>query len=166
MLAAIKENRCKRLRNWLWKLLAERFSIEQQWVQDHIANCPKCRGRIARLGRVDAALALLKAEPHSIDLLMRANTQAIGVLKHSLRETAKACKLRRARPESTILERYGKYKRPLFHAAACVAVAVLLKISTFSSAGKFRAGSQKAVEHYYASRAGEDIAGEVFRSHA
>jgi hypothetical protein len=114
------------------------------------------------LGRVELAISLLKSQPHRLDLLMRANTQAIGVLKHSLRATTKAQLLRNIRPEPGIFERCAKYKRSFINAAACIAIAVLLKSGAFSSAQAFESQGRKAVEHYYASQAGEDIARDIF----
>ena len=161
-----KDNRCRRLREWFGKLIAEKLILNRRWIQNHIENCPKCRQRIAQLGRVDLALSLLKSEPHSIELLMRANTQAISVLKHALRKSAQAGKLRQARPEPGILEVCAKYKRPLFNAAACIIIAVLMKVSVFSSGSRFQAQSQKAVENYYAKNIGDDLAREIFTTHA
>jgi hypothetical protein len=97
---------------------------------------------------------------------MRANTQAIGVLHRSLRTAPKAELLRNARPEPSIFERCSKYKHSLANAAACIAIAILMKNSVFYSAKTFEAEGQKAVEHYYTSRAGEDIARDIFSTNA
>ena len=161
-----KDNRCRRLREWFGKLIAEKLILNRRWIQNHIETCPKCRQRIAQFGRVDFALSLLKSEPHSIELLMRANTQAISVLKHTLRKSAQAGKLRQAKPEPSILEVCAKYKRPLFNAAACIIIAILMKVSVFSSGSKFQAQSQKAVENYYAKNIGDDLAREIFSNQA
>jgi hypothetical protein len=118
------------------------------------------------LGKVELAISLLKSQPHRLDLLMRANTQAIGVLKHSLRTTMKAEMLRKIQPEPGIFERCARYKRSFANAAACIAIAVLLKSGVFSSAQAFESQSRKAVEHYYASQAGEDIARDIFTKQA
>jgi hypothetical protein len=141
-------------------------SIDQNWVRNHIANCPRCQRRIIRLGKVELAISLLKSKPHDLDLLMRANTQAIGVLKHGLRTTTRAEYLRNVRPEPSILERCSKYKHSFANAAACIAIAVLMKSSAFSSAKTFERQSRKAVEHYYTSQVGEDIARDIFTTHA
>ncbi len=158
-----KENRCRRLRVWLYNFLARRFTLDWRWIQNHIADCPRCRRRIADLGRVDLAFSLLKSEPHSIDLLRRANAQAIGVLKRTLRSTAKAQQLRTIRPEPTFVEKCGRYKHALINAAACIVIALLMKSGTFFSADRLQRESRKAVEHYYAKQVGSDLASEVFR---
>jgi hypothetical protein len=161
-----KDNQCRRLQEWFGKLIAEKLILNRRWIQNHIANCPKCQQRTAHLGRVDFALSLLKSEPHSIELLMRANTQAISVLKHALRKSAQAGKLRQAKPEPGILDVCVKYKQPLFNAAACILIAVLMKASVFSSGSRFQAQSQKAVENYYAKNIGDDLTREIFSNQA
>jgi hypothetical protein len=118
------------------------------------------------LGKVELAISLLKSQPHNLDLLMRANTQAIGVLKHSLRATTRAEHLRNARPEPSILERCSRYRHSFANAAACIAIAVLMKNNIFLSAKTFESKGRKAMEHYYASQAGEDIARDIFTTHA
>jgi hypothetical protein len=164
---AVKEkNYCRQLRDRAFRLLAASFSPDRHWIQNHIVNCPRCQRRLAHLGKVELALSLLKSQPHNLNLLMRANTQAIGVLKHCLRATTKAEHLRNARPDLSIIERCSRYKQSFANAAACIVIAVLMKSSTFSSAQTFETKGRKAVEHYYASQAGEDIARDIFTTHA
>ena len=159
-----KKNYCKQIKDMMYRLLADRFNIDQNWVRNHITDCPRCRRRIMRLGKVELALSLLKSQPHNLDLLMRANTQAIGVLKHSLRTTTRAELLRNARPEPGILERCSRYKHSFANAAACIAIAALMNSNAFSSAKTFESKGRKVVEHYYASRVGEDIARDIFKT--
>jgi hypothetical protein len=156
------KNYCRQIKGLISRLLVERFILDRQWVQSHVANCPRCQRRLMLLGKVELAISLLKSQPHRLDLLMRANTQAIGVLKHSLRTTAKADLLRNIRPEQGIFERCSRYKRSFLNAAACIAIAVLLKTSVFSSGQTFESEANKAMKHYYASQAGEDIARDIF----
>jgi hypothetical protein len=161
-----EKNYCRQLKDLMYQLMTSRFSVDRHWVRNHIANCPRCQRRIMHLGKVELAISLLKSQPHNLDLLMRANTQAIGVLKHSLRTTTRAEHLRNARPEPSILERCSRYKHSFANAAACIAIAVLMKSSIFSSAKTFESKGRKAVEHYYASQVGEDIARDIFTTHA
>ena len=93
---------------------------------------------------------------------MRANAQAIGVLKHGLRRAPKARKLRTILPEPKLFERCSKYKRSVANVAACIAILFLMKIGIFSSMDKFQTEGQKAVKQYYASRVGQDLADEIF----
>jgi hypothetical protein len=104
----------------------------------------------------------MKSQPHRLDLLMRANTQAVGVLKHNLRRAPKAQKLRVMRPEPKLIERCSKYTHPTANVAACIAILLLMKIGIFTSMDKFQNQGQKVVEKYYAIQVGEDLADEVF----
>jgi hypothetical protein len=166
MWAAKAKTSCRQLRNRVLRLLADSFSPDRRWIQNHIANCPHCQRRLARLGNVELAISLLKSQPHNLDLLMRANTQAIGVLKHCLRTTAKAEHLRNIRPDMSIIERCSRYKRSFANVAACIVIAILMKSGTFSSAKMFESKGQKAMEHYYTCNAGEDIASDIFTTNA
>ena len=166
MWAAKGKNYCKQLRDRVLRLMANSFSLDRHWIQNHIADCPRCQRRLARLGKVELAISLLKSQPHNLNLLMRANTQAIGVLKHCLRTTAKAEHLRNIRPDLNIIERCARYKNSFANVAACIIIAILMKNGAFSSAKMFESKGQKAVEHYYASNAGEDIARDIFTTNA
>lgn len=166
MWAAKGKSYCKQLGDRVIRLLADGFNPNRLWIQNHIANCPRCQRRLAHLGKVELAISLLKSQPHNLNLLMRANTQAIGVLKHSLRTTTKAELLRNIRPDLSIIERCAKYKNSFASVAACIVIAILIKGGAFSSAKIFESKSQEAVEHYYASNAGEDIARDIFTTNA
>jgi hypothetical protein len=155
-------NKCRRIRGWLYAAANGRFGIEANWVQKHIAECPKCMRRLAAAGRVSLALSTIKTQPHKNDLLMRANSQAIGVLKHSLREAPRAQKLRQALPSPGLFERYGRYGHSLANLAACLVILLLMKVGVFSSVERFQSEGEKAVKHYYASQVGEDLANDVF----
>ena len=167
MCAAKDKSRCRHLQliDRAIRFLADSIGHDRRWIKNHIANCPRCQRRLARLGKVELAISLLKSRPHGLDLLKRANTQAISVLRHSLRTTTQAEYLRNIRPEPGIFERCSKYKHSFANAAACIVIAVLMKNSTFYSAKTFETKGQKTVEHYYASQAGEDLAREIFGSH-
>ena len=157
-----KDNKCRRIRAWLYKAISSRFALDADWVQNHIANCLRCQRRMASIGKVNLALSIIKSQPHKLDLLMRANAQAIGVLKHSLRQAPKARKLKEARPEPKLLERWSKYKHSAANAAACIAILFLMKTGVFSSMDKFQTEGQKAMRQYYACQVGQDLADEIF----
>jgi hypothetical protein len=159
-----KNNKCRSLKQWLLEIIGNRFSIDADWIQDHIANCPKCRRRVLHLGKVEVALSLLKTQPHQLDLLSRANTQALGILKHSLRNAPKAGKLKTMQPEPGFAERYGKYVRPSANAAACLAILILAKIGVFESMQRFDKEGQKVVRQYYATHLDKETTDEIFTS--
>jgi len=155
-------NKCRKIRSWLYKTINTRIGLKADWVQNHIANCPRCQRRFASVGKVNLALSIIKSQPHKLDLLMRANEQAIGVLKHSLRRAPKAQKLKKILPEPKLLERLGKYKHSAANAAACITILFLMKAGIFSSMEKFQTEGQKIVKQYYAKQVGQDLADEIF----
>ena len=156
------KNKCRRIRGWLYTTANKRFNPEAGWLKDHIVNCPKCRRRLVSCGKVNLALSFMKTQPHSLDLLMRANTQAIGVLKHSLRRAPKARKLRVILPEPKLLERFSKYGHSAVNMAACITILLLMKVGVFSSMDKFHTQGQKVFKQYYTKQVGEDLADEIF----
>jgi hypothetical protein len=104
----------------------------------------------------------MKTQPHRLDLLMRANAQAISVLKHCLRQAPRARRLRTILPEPKLLERYGKYGYSAVNVAACIAIVLFLEIAFFSSMDKFNIAAQKVNKQYYARQVGQDLADEIF----
>jgi anti-sigma factor RsiW len=157
----INKTRCGQIRGRLLSTIASRLN-RSAWMQNHIASCPRCQKRLAAVAKVDIALSLIKAQRHDLDLLSRANAQAIGVLKHSLRYATKAQKLKVARPEPKLWERCSKYTGSIGNVAACVTILCLMKIGIFSSMDKFQNEGTKAMKQYYAAQAGQDIADEIF----
>lgn len=161
MISSRMKNQCKKLRAGLVKKTIGKLN-SALWLQNHIAACPRCRGRIARVARVDFALTLLKSQPHSSDLLTRANISAINVLKHSLRESAKADKLRQAESPNPWRQKCGAHIIPLAKTAACLAVILIIKLGVLSSMDNFCKQGSNAVEHYYARHLGQEYADEIF----
>jgi hypothetical protein len=161
-MAKDKINICKQIRQRLFDAVAKRLSVNADWFQSHIANCPRCQRRLAISGRVDTAMLLIKSQTHKFDLLARANTQAIGVLKHSLRDNPEAEKLRNKLPGLSLSEKYGKYVKPAGNYAACLAVVFLMKANIFSSISKYQKGGEKVVQQYYAKHLGDEMTRDIF----
>ena len=155
------KKQCKKLRAGLVKKTIGKLS-STLWLQNHIAACPRCRVRIARVARVDFALTLLKSQPHSSDLPARANISAINVLKHSLRESPKAEKLRQIESAGAWRQKCGAHIIPLAKTAACLAVILIIKLGVLSSMDNFCKQGSSAVEHYYARHLGQEYADEIF----
>ncbi len=155
---------CRRIRGRLDRIIAGRCDSDDGWIKRHIADCPKCQKRFAVLGRVDLALSLIKAQPHKLDLLARANDQAVGVLKHSLRSSPKAGQLRTAFPKPTVRDRLGNCYQAALNAAACLAILFLLKIGIFSSMSVLEDQGSKAVENYYVRSAGRELSDDIFNA--
>lgn len=158
----VSSSKCNGIRTRLRGVLSTTFSIDAQWVRNHIANCPRCHQRLASLGRVNLALSLVKSQPHAVDLLMRANAQAIGVLKHSLREAPRAAELKKKLPEPKVVEKCSKYKHSAANVAACITILFLMKIGVFSSMDSFQSHGQEVFKQYYAKHVGQDMADEIF----
>jgi hypothetical protein len=142
--------------------MLQRLGPQAPWVQRHVAHCPRCQKRLAALGKVDLAMSFLKSQPHRLDLLMRANTAAMRMLSHSLREATEAGKLEQAKPEPGLIERFGRYRNPITNLAACVAILFLAKAGIFSSFDKVHTQGHAALKQYYATQAGDDVAREIF----
>lgn len=149
------KNKCRKIRHRL---------TSAPWLLSHIADCPRCQKRLARLARVDIALSLLKAQPHSLNLLMNANTKAIDVLKHSLRNAPKAARLRKSRPEPNWFQRTSKPAHSILNAAACILVVLLVKTGAYASMTNLQSEGKDFVEEYYAKHLGDDYADELFNS--
>lgn len=156
------KNKCSQTRDAIAKALAKRLNFNSGWLQKHIANCPRCQRRLSRIGRVNIALALLKSQPHALDLLKRANAQAINVLKHSLRNAPKAEKLKDIRPEPKWFIRYTSVAQPVVNAAACILVLVLLKMGVFSSMDNIQRHGNSAVQHYYSRHLDQNTVNDIF----
>jgi len=152
-----KISRCRRLRERLSDFAAKYAGWESKWVQDHVAQCPRCQKRFGAIGKVELGLSLLKTEPHGLDLLAKANTKAVGVLKHSLRNSVPAERLRIARVEPGRLEVIAKYGRSVIGTAACFAILILLKVGIFSAMDNIEQQGEKAIAQYYSEHTGQDI---------
>ena len=157
-------NQCKRIRSWLYSTLSKHINPEADWLKNHIAHCPRCQKRFISCGRVNLALSFIKSQPLNLFLLKRANEQAIGVLKHSLRQEPKASKLRQIQPEPKLLERWSRHFQPLTNMAACAAILFLMKTGIFSSIDNVQTKGQKVIRQYYSSRVGEDLAEDIFQT--
>jgi hypothetical protein len=154
--------RCKQIRRRLVDSMVHRLGPEAPWVQRHVAHCPRCQKRLAALGKVDLALSIIKSQPHRLDLLMRANTAAMRMLSHSLREAAEAGKLEQAQPEPRVIERFGRYRNSITNVAACIAILFLTKAGIFSSVHKVHTQGEAALKQYYTNQLGEDVARDIF----
>lgn len=160
--AGTPQEGCRRVRRWVAASLCRRLGPEAAWIRRHTANCPRCQKRIAASTRVELALSIVKSQPHRPDLLKRANTHAIGMLKHSLREASEAQSLKDARSEPSFMERSAVYRYRLANIAACFAIVALTRTGLFSSLQRFSTRGQECMRQYYAVQVGEELAGELF----
>jgi hypothetical protein len=158
------DNTCRRIRARIYSAMNKHFGPKAHWLRSHIAHCPRCQRRLVSTGKVHLALSFIKAQPHELDLLKRANEKTVSVLEHSLRQDPKAQKLRTGLPEREPLERYGKYGFSVGSLAACIAVLILMKVGVLSSMDTVQNGGRKVIKHYYVRQIGQDLADEVFPS--
>lgn len=152
------------IRKRLGDLAQRRFGSCAPWVRRHVANCPTCRRRLAGLVRVEIAMSLVKSQPHQFDLLTRANGAAIRMLSQRLRQSEQAERLKEAQPESSVAGRSAGSPGAFANVAACIAILMLAKVGVFASLDKARTRGEAAMRQYYTTRAGEDLADEVFKS--
>ncbi len=157
-----KTGKCKKIRQWFFSSVGRQFSADSPWLQRHIAQCPRCQKRLASIGRVNLALSVIKAKSHNHDLFLRANTQAISVLKHNLREAPKAQKLKMMKPEPKLAFRLIHCLQPSANIAACLVIIFLMKFGIFSSVKNLQTQSKKAYKQYFVSNIGKELTEDVF----
>ena len=157
-----KKNKCAGFRQRLFGLLFSRLSLDQGWLSEHIANCPRCQKRLASVNRVNLSLMLLKSQTHQLDLLARANSAAVGILKHSLRNAPKAAQLQTALPHKSWTNDHYPLLSTVSRLAACLTIAVLFKAGILSSMAEFKHSGDAAVKQYYSARLDEDICEDLF----
>ena len=157
-----KSNRCKGIRLRFISYVGKYFSPDAPWLQKHISHCPRCQKRLASINRVNLALSLIKSQPHNLNLLMKANTQAINVLKHSLREAPKAQKLKKITPEPKFTFRLVNCLQSSLNIAACLLIVFLMKFGIFSSVENMQTQGKKAYKQYFVSNIGEDLTKDIF----
>lgn len=156
-----RSNPCKQIRKrkGLWAAFKERT---HRRLLDHIAACPRCQKRLALTNRVELALCLLKSQPHDLNLLARANTQAIGVLKHSLRDAPQSEKLRRSKPDHTWIDKKRPAMERMLNIAACLFVVLLIRMGVTASLLDVQKKGKTAVHNYYARNLDSRLMQEIF----
>ena len=154
-------NPCKQVRSrqGMWASFKERI---RDRLSDHIATCPRCQKRLAMVNRVELAIGLLKSQPHGLDLLSRANTKAIGVLKHSLRDAPRSEKLRHSRPDQHWLEKKRPVIERVLNIAACLFVVVMIRMGVTSSLTDVKNKGETALHNYYARNLDNQLYNEIF----
>lgn len=152
---------CKQVRNkqTVWTSLKERAF---QHLSDHIAVCPRCQKRLASLNRVELAMSLLKIQQHNLNLTARANSQAISVLKHSLRDAPQSEKLRHVRPGPHWIDKKRPVLERALNIAACVFVVLMIRMGVTSSLRNIQSKGKTAIHNYYARNLDSQLMNEIF----
>jgi len=143
----------------MWAFIKEGV---QNRLSDHIATCPRCQKRLAMVNRVELAIGLLKSQPHDLDLLAKANTKAIGVLKHSLRESSYSEKLRHSKQDQHWLEKKHSAIERILNVAACLFVIIMIRMGVTSSLTDVKSKGQAALHNYYARNLDSQLCSEIF----
>jgi hypothetical protein len=92
----------------------------------------------------------VKAQPHKLDLVTRANNRAIAMLKRSVRQTVRAEAICHMLPQPTLTERLRKYTQPVLSAAGCLLTLVLLRTGLLSSVSRFQEDSERSIKQHCA----------------
>jgi len=156
--------------NNLCRVLQQRkvglFDSFRQHVQhrliEHMANCPRCRKRLGLASRLEIALAMIKSQPHHIDLLQRANTQTLAVFAHALRYAPKSQTLRISRPEPILAVKNRSLIDRLLNIAACLFVVLMMRSGIFHSLTSYKEQSEAVIHNYYARNLDSNMFNEIF----
>ncbi len=157
---------CHIARQALWGEKREtglrRFRLESRWIQNHIAQCPRCQRRFAAQGKVSLGLQLARSQTHGPALLAQANKQVLKMLQRGVRQTPEAVQLRSAYPHPRTWERLGAYRSALRQMAACIALMALGKIGLLGSMQQAQDRTEDAMRTYYTEHLGPSMAEDVF----
>ncbi len=145
-----------------WWSAGTGIAMESPWIQRHISACPRCQRRFVGLGKVFMGLNLIKSQSHGLDLLKRANSAAVNVLKHDLRESHRAFQLKTSLPTPSLSDRIHSVSRGLYQTAACIAILALSKVSVFTSIDRLQKRGQTTVRHFYDRQLGTDLSNDLF----
>lgn len=137
--------------------LAERCSA-------HIAACPRCQKRLAKIGRVELVLCLMRTQPHTMALLAMANNSALKYLKRSIRQTPCAEQLRTAVHGPGRLEKASPVLERLINVAACLFVILMVRTGLTHKMFELKDQGTKVMENYYARNLDSELYEDVFGS--
>lgn len=156
------KNQCRKVRknrSGLWNILKSGL-LER--LSDHVAECPRCRERLAMIHRIELGLMLMKTQPLEDGLLSRANNRALEVLKHSLRYAPKSELLRNATSDISRLEKMRPGFERILNTAACLFVLVMIKTGTSNSLLGYRVQGKAVIHNYYARNLDSQTLSELF----
>lgn len=142
---------------------AVRVDCDSPWIIDHVSSCPKCRGKMLGMGKVELALELAKTQKHHCDLLRRANRRALAALNHLPASPEKLEELRNAEPKVPLTQKLGQFNAAFVKVAACTVIAVLLRTSILRDSRNLNDFAHKAVKDAYSKQLGQELADDLFR---
>ncbi|MBN1125524.1 MAG: hypothetical protein JXA82_10985 [Sedimentisphaerales bacterium] len=154
----------KRFQRRIGDSLAAWMGLESGWLAEHVAHCPVCQKRAGLHRQAELGLSLIKSQPRTIDLVKKANAQAVSTLQRSLRQTKKSDHLRQTRPKTFWSYPNVRTLQPLLSTAACLMVILLVKTGVFASMNKVRETGTNVVHSYYAHHLGQEMADDLFKA--
>lgn len=149
--------KCAPLLHRLDDSLAGKARPWDAWVRRHAESCPRCRRRLQGLGNLQTAMMLLKTQAQGPGLLARANRHAIAALHHDIRALPATQALRNAQPRPPLVQRLAAKSHYILQAAACLAVAMLLRVDLISPVAKFQHDARIAYQNHQAQQIDEDL---------
>ena len=156
------KNQCRSVRNERCGMM---HSVKMRWLRrldDHVADCPKCRKRLLRVNRVEVALMLMKSQPYEMGLLARANNKALDVLTHSLRFAPKSTLLRQAKSDTNRIEKARPFIERVLNVAACLFIIIMIKTGVSNSLLDYKRQGEAVIQNYYARNLDEQLFNEIF----
>ena len=153
---------CKSLRaarRGFWASVRQRFS---ERCLDHVAHCPRCQKRLAAMQRVELSLCLMRTQPHTMELLGKANTSALKYLTRTSRQTACAEQLRCATHQPHRLEKASPMLERLINVAACLFVVLMIRVGLTNKMFQIKEQGTKVMENYYARNLDPQLFEDVF----
>jgi hypothetical protein len=114
------------------------------------------------VNRIELGLMLIKTQPLENGLLARANSQALGVLNHSLRYAPKSKVLRNAKSDTNRLEKIRPNFERALNVAACIFIVIIIKTGVSSSLLDYKKKGEAVIENYYARNLDNQLFDEIF----
>lgn len=118
-------------------------------LADHIRTCPACAQQVRQANRVHASFALLRTQPAPPNLLPRANSRALRMLRRAARASAAAHRLLRMRPGLTRWQRFEVHLARWSVGVAAAFILLLMRFGMMSGIAKTEATGQALVENWH-----------------
>ncbi|MHC4385692.1 MAG: hypothetical protein ACYTEU_05095 [Planctomycetota bacterium] len=162
MSANDKKDQCRRMRGGPVSLFGAIRMRVMKRLSNHIAECPRCQRRLTALNRVEIGFMLVRTQALDIGLLAKANTQAVNVLKNSLRNSPKSAVLRSAKADLSRLEKMRPGFERVLGAAACVFIVLMIKTGVSHSLLDYQEQGEAVIKNYYARNLDDQLFDEIF----
>jgi len=153
---------CSKIRKSQAGLLSGLRSRVLKRLNDHVTHCPRCQRRLAIVNRVEIAMMLMKTQPQDIGLLARANSKALDMLKHSLRNAPQSAALRTMQVDQSRFEKIRPGLERALNVAACVFVVIMIKTGVSNSLLDYKKQGENVIHNYYARNLDSELFDALF----